>query len=59
NLARGTSRSRSALAFRFAPLPSPPKPRYGSCTHVVGHLLNEKTPKNMVTDNSIDRVFNG
>jgi hypothetical protein len=33
------------LAFRFASLPSPPKPRYGSCTHVGGNfLMTSKSP---------------
>jgi len=33
----GQFHSRSALAFRYASLPSPPKPRYGTCTHVVAN----------------------
>ncbi len=30
------------MAFRFASLPSPPKPRYGSCTHVGGKLSGQR-----------------
>jgi hypothetical protein len=33
----GQVRSRSALAFRFASLLRPPKPRYVTCTHVAGN----------------------
>ena len=36
---RGTVRSGSALAFRFASLLSPPEPRYVTCTHVGGNYI--------------------